>query len=486
MNFNKLFFICLFLTSAFSLLAQRPAAGGSFGKRMSGTEIGESHQAFMKLHLEGINALDDSTSRGLQEFPLKVHIVSKTDGSGGVTIDQVKDAIANLNSYFLKAYIRFIPLDDYNYIKDDVYYKFPVEQAAELCKLHDISKVINLYVVNTIKTEKNTFNGFTYFPNKLPIDRVFVTTKSLNDKITLVRQMAHYFSLYPTVGPTLGMRSEELVSGKNCLTTGDEICDTPADPGLDGQLVDARCQFLGSQQDAESKFYRPMTDNVMSENPRMECLSKLTRHQYRRIMYAATYIRNYLAFPTIEGVDKKYLKSLEEKYGQKGSVEVKFDGVRPTIVLNRNLYKIYGEYNSDNTYAIDIINFRKGYIYVFEGDNKRGLKGLYPFEGDKFYFKDERSGIHLPQDQEFYKIDDKPGTNYICIMFSKKQILVQDFIKKVNAQASELTLFQRFYAAHGGDVVSLENIDFSTTKVEFSAVSTERFLVPIFLEFEHQ
>jgi hypothetical protein len=486
MNLNKLLFICLFLTTAFSLLAQRPMAGGGFGKRLSGTEIGESHQAFMKIHQEGINTFDDSTSRGLQEFPVKVHIVSKTDGTGGVTIDQVKDALSNLNSYFLKAYIRFLPLDDYNYIKDDNFYKFSVEQASELCKVHDVSKVINIYIVNIIKTEKNTFNGFTYFPDKLPIDRVFVTTKSLNDKITLVRQMAHYFSLYPTAGPVVGMRTEELVSGKNCLTTGDEICDTPADPGLDGQSIDNRCQFVGTQQDGESKFYRPMTDNIMSENPRMECLNKLTRQQYRRIMYAATYIRNYLSFPIIEGVDKKYLKSLEEKYGQKGSVEIKFDGARPTIVLNRNLYKVYGEYSSENTYAIDIINFRKGYIYVFEGDDKRGLKALYPFEGDKFYFKDERSGIHLPQDQEFYKIDEKPGTNYICIMFSKKQILVQDFIKKVNSQAAELSIFQKFYAAHSADIVSTEDIDFSTTKVEFSAVSTERFLVPIFLEFEHQ
>ena len=483
-NLHRHLLVLLFLLGSVGFLsAQYPRGGGGFGgfgKRPSGTNITDENQLFMRIHQEGIRELDDSTSRGISEFPIKVHIVSKSDGSDGVTIAQVQEAINHLNTVFLKAYIRFVPLEDYSYIKSDELFKIPLEKEAELCKPYDVRNVINLYIVNTIKSDRNTFDGFTHMPDKLPIDRIFIRQKSLNDKVTIIRQMGHYFSLYPTSGPNIGMRSEERVDGKNCETTGDEICDTPADPGLNIQTVDARCEFIGNQQDAESKFYRPLTNNIMCENPRAECLTKLTRQQYRRIMYASMYIRNYLEFPQIEGVDKKYLKTLEEKYGQKGSVDITINGSSVPIVLIKNLYKVQGKYAEGNTVELELTNFRKGYIYVFEGDDSRGLNLLYPKEDDKQFFKDEKANFKIPS----YTIDNKPGANYICIMFSKKQLNNQSFLKEINNQSEEQTLFQRFYSAHGDKIVTAKDIELNNTKIDFKAVSTERYLVPIFIEFE--
>lgn len=471
------------ITSSGFISAQYPNGGGGFGgfgKRPSGTTVSDETKNFMRIHQEGIQQFDDSTSRGITEFPIKVHIVSKSDGSSGVSIAQVQETINHLNTVFLKAYIRFIPLEDYNYIKSDEMFKIPLEKEEELCKLYDVRNVINLYIVHTIKSDRNTFDGFTHMPGKIPIDRMFIRQKSLDDKVTIVRQMAHYFSLYPTSGPDIGMRSEERVDGRNCLTTGDEICDTPADPGLNIQIVDGRCEFIGNQQDAESKFYRPLTNNIMCDNPRTECLTKLTPQQYRRIMYTAMYIRNYLTFPIQEGVDKKYLKSLEEKYGQKGNVNIKLNGTEAPLVLIKNLYKVQGKYAKGNTVDLEVTNFRKGYIYVFEGDDHRGMRLLYPNETDKQFFKDEKASFKVPT----FNIDDKPGANYICVVFSKKQLNGITFLKEINTESQEQTLFQRFYSAHGSKIVSDKDMELNNSKIDFKAISTERYLVSIFIEFE--
>ena len=480
---RPIFLFIILLISCTSIFAQYPRGGGGFGgfgKRPSGTDVTDATKSFMRIHQQGIQEFDDSTSRGITEFPIKLHLVSKADGSDGVTIGEANEAINYLNTMFLKAYIRFLPLEDYSYIKSDELYKIPLEKEEELCKAYDVPNVINLYIVNTIKSDRNTFDGFTHMPQKTPINRMFVRKKSLNDKVTLVRQMAHYFSLYPTSGPDLGMRSEERVDGSNCLTTGDEICDTPADPGLNIQLVDSRCEFIGNQQDADSKFYRPLTNNIMCDNPREECLTKLTRQQYRRIMYAAMYIRNYLSFPVLEGMDKKYLRSLEEKYGQKGNINIKINGSEPPMVLIKNLYKIDGQYSAGSSIDLDITNFRKGYIYVFEGDDTRGMRLLYPTENDKQFFKDEKASFQVPA----FKIDEKGGANYICIMFSKKQLNSGTFLKEINNQTKEQTLFQRFYSAHGDKIVSNKDIELGNSKIDFKAISTERYLVPIFIEYE--
>lgn len=483
----------ILLCSCLTILsAQYPRGGGGrfstgFGKRPSGTTIDESKIDFMKLHKLAITEFDDTTSRGIMEFPVKVHIVAKTDGSNGVSIPEVKVALQNLNDYYLKAYIRFVPLPDYNYIKDDELYKLKLENEEDLCKKHDVRNVINLYVNYKLQGERNTYCAYTHMPDKTNIDRVLITKKCLNNGASLIRQFGHYFSLYPTTGPNQGMRSEELVDGSNCFTTGDEICDTPADPGLSLQTVDGRCEFIGTQQDAMSKFYRPMTTNIMSDNPRYECRRKLTKEQYRRIMYAATYIRNYLAFPVSAEMSKKYLKSLKKQFGVKLDVELKIDAKSPNFFLNRNLYKVRGKYNAGVNYQLEITNYQKGYLYILEGDDERGLKLIYPMSGDKQFFKDGKTTISLPTKADAFDIDNnnKSKANYICVMFSRKQLPIKTFMKEVNEyNHTKLTLFQRFYAAHEDQIVANKDIEFKNNKMELEALTVDRALVPLFIEFE--
>jgi hypothetical protein len=485
-------FILIF--SALSILsAQYPRGGGGrfsggFGKRPSGTSVSQAQKDFMKLHKIAITEFDDSTSRGLIEFPIKVHIVSKSDGTEGVSIQEVKDALRSLNDYFLKAYIRFVPLPDYNYIKDDELYKLKLENEDVICKKHDVRNVINLYVNSKLQGERNSYCGYTHMPDKINIDRVFITKKCLNNGASLIRQFGHYFSLYPTSGPDEGMRSEELVDGSNCNLTGDEICDTPADPGLTLQTVDSRCEFVGTQQDAMSKFYRPMTTNIMSDNPRYECRRNLTKEQYRRIMYAATYIRNYLEFPVPTEINKKFQKSLENQYGVKLKVDLKIDARSPGFLSNSNLYKIRGIYEAGTNYTISITNFNKGYVYVFEGDDERGLNLVYPKSGDQQFFKGGKEFIHLPMDADAFDIDDKnriSKTNYICVMYSRKQLPVKNFIRAVNEHSnSSLTLFQRFYAAHEDIIVANKNLEYKNSRLEVDGLTVDRPIVPIFIEYE--
>ena len=56
----------------------------------------------------------------------------------------------------------------------------------------------------------------------------------------------------------------ELVSGSNCDTAGDLICDTPADPGLSSSNVDTTCKYKGTSRDPDGNTYNPDTRNVMS------------------------------------------------------------------------------------------------------------------------------------------------------------------------------------------------------------------------------
>ncbi|MFC0184611.1 3-coathanger stack domain-containing protein [Pseudarcicella hirudinis] len=76
------------------------------------------------------------------------------------------------------------------------------------------------------------------------------------------------------------------MGGANCSTTGDLLCDTPADPfGLPGTpaAFGVDCSYSGTLRDANGDLYHPPTDNIMSYYY-PDCLTNLTMGQYDRIV----------------------------------------------------------------------------------------------------------------------------------------------------------------------------------------------------------
>lgn len=452
-------------------------------RKLSGTVFNEEQKSFMQAHREKLENFDDSMSRGIIEIPLKIHVVRKSDASGTVTIPEVLDAIRHLNAQFLPIYIRFVALDDYNYINNDALHNFTKEQENELGK-YDVNKVINIYIVGTIKQDKASYCAYTYPPGNRNRDRIFIAQKCFIDNVSLVRQMGHYLGLYPTHGTDDEKRSEETVDGKNCKDAGDEICDTPADPRLDGRAVDGRCEYIGQGQDAQSKFYRPMIENFMSDNPRLACVNKFSRQQYARMLYTALNIRNYLEFPKNPNAQKQQ-KALEKEYGIDGEVAMLVGNLIPPAELDGNIYKILATYAGGLEYKLNITNSKKCYIYVLEGDSLRGVQLLYPKAGDKVYFEDKKVTFSVPSSGKILQMDDASmGSNYLCVLFSKKQLPIADMIKKMNEiEDSRLSLMQRFYKLQSNDIVAIKDLQYSNAATKVTGITSDEYIVPIFIEY---
>ena len=109
---------------------------------------------------------------------------------------------------------------------------------------------------------------------------------------TIVHELGHYLSLYHTHGPTNTGTTTELVNGSNCIISGDDLCDTPADPNLSG-LVTNSCQYTGTAFDANGQAYVPDPTNIMSYSKKV-CRTFLSSDQYNRANYSALNDRSYL------------------------------------------------------------------------------------------------------------------------------------------------------------------------------------------------
>jgi hypothetical protein len=86
------------------------------------------------------------------------------------------------------------------------------------------------------------------------------TSGAYGNHSTFSHEIGHYFNLFHTHEPAFGL---EFVNGSNCGGTGDLVCDTPADPSLNG-VVDINCQYTGNATDPNGATYSPDPHQLMS------------------------------------------------------------------------------------------------------------------------------------------------------------------------------------------------------------------------------
>lgn len=200
-------------------------------------------------------------------IPLKFHLIRYSDGTGGLDSGKVSTILDTLNHYYENANIQFALCGQVNFIDNDAYVSFePGMDELALTTANDVPRVINIYFADSVSIDSNLVCGFSYLPGG-PL-RSFITNSCAINGNTVVHEIGHVFSLIHTHGASNTELTNELVDSSNCLSAGDYICDTPADPNLNGKInynpfLD-KCTYTGTALDANGDAFSPMLDNIMS------------------------------------------------------------------------------------------------------------------------------------------------------------------------------------------------------------------------------
>ena len=240
----------------------------------------------------------------LTGVPLKIHIVRETNGTGGLNMEDLLIGMANANADFHDAGIEFYICGDIDYIDDSDFFDFNNGQEAALAATaEEDSSALNLYIPNSIKFFGSHVGGYAYLPtpgsDNIQTTRLFVRRNSFTFGHTLQHELGHSFTLYhPFKGTESGNNHPDAEhvprtgANSNCLTAGDFLCDTPADPRYDQDdpqdpddsynFIDATCTYLPGQMDIFGNLYDPQIENIMSYYPDW-CGSVFTPDQYDRI-----------------------------------------------------------------------------------------------------------------------------------------------------------------------------------------------------------
>ena len=75
---------------------------------------------------------ESKTSTALSSVPVKIHIITNDDGSGGIDINDVLSELDEVNAYFQNSFVEFFVCDDVNYINSSSLYDFDSDTQQDL------------------------------------------------------------------------------------------------------------------------------------------------------------------------------------------------------------------------------------------------------------------------------------------------------------------------------------------------------------------
>ena len=216
-------------------------------------------------------------------------------GEIGIDFYQVADPYVNeyemmiteVNGFFEETGLSFyigeiknLPHSGYSSIKDTM-------TIYQVEALFSKENRISVFLIDSFMLDSIPGCGYSFFPDKPDHNSIFIIKNYFN-AAELTRMLGHFFGLLNTHDSRGGL---EMVSGQNCSSSGDFICDTPADGNILGQVV--KCEYVGTKMSISGEFYIPSVANHMSEGP-AHCRCIFTTEQQRRIKYYYSNYREYL------------------------------------------------------------------------------------------------------------------------------------------------------------------------------------------------
>lgn len=163
-------------------------------------------------------------------------------------------------------------------------------------------------------------------------------------------------------------------------------------------------------------------------------------------------------------------------------LEIVNGGNMELIQLRPGYYKIKNSYPSGTLFKIKIINHSTGFLYAFASDLSEEIIGLFPPAVTSAAFSKEAS-FYVPDENTSIKIDETIGTDYLCVLFSKEDLDItgiHNAIKKASGNFENKVI-----TTLSGKLVPQNQIKFETTKADFSVIKSEKSIVALIIEHEH-
>ncbi|SDL74853.1 Papain family cysteine protease [Daejeonella rubra] len=148
------------------------------------------------------------------------------------------------------------------------------------------------------------------------------------------------------------------------------------------------------------------------------------------------------------------------------------------------IYQSQNSYSSGTKFRMYISNNEPAYVYAISTDLSNEITKIFPNEeGISAALTDSKNDIAIPDEDHFIEFDNKPGKDFLCVLYSKNELDINGLIQKIRGQSG--TFNERIFNAIGDQLVDPQNMDLSKDKIAFNGFTKGKSIVSMVVELEH-
>ena len=148
-------------------------------------------------------------------------------------------------------------------------------------------------------------------------------------------------------------------------------------------------------------------------------------------------------------------------------------------------YKLEGSYISGTRYRLYLSNDEPAYVYVIGSDLKNSVTKVFPpNERISAALVYKSNDIAIPDEKWHIVMDNTPGKDYACVLYSRDELPVDAIVAKMKAESG--SFFEKVYKVLADKIVPAPTVHYDLSTIKFSVKNTEKIVVPVIVEIEHR
>jgi hypothetical protein len=147
-------------------------------------------------------------------------------------------------------------------------------------------------------------------------------------------------------------------------------------------------------------------------------------------------------------------------------------------------YRMAAPYPSGTRFRFYLETTTEGYVYAFATDLSREVTQIFPYDNQVSPLIGSQSVVAFPADDKVIRMDNKPGTDYLLVLFSQQKLDIDKLLSRMEVTAGGLT--GKIQSALGPALIDPAAIKFEAGKVGFTVRPGARgTVVPVMVEISH-
>ncbi len=161
------------------------------------------------------------------------------------------------------------------------------------------------------------------------------------------------------------------------------------------------------------------------------------------------------------------------------------DGSEMTAKKISGFYRMNKAYKSGTKFRLYNNNDQPAYVYAFGSDLTHKTFQIFPHKANISPALTYKSNnVALPDEDHYIEMDQTIGKDYLCVVYSKDPIKIEDYRKKIENGIG--SFHERIKVAFSNIVVDAASVKYSETgNISFEASSKDKSVVLLVVETEH-